>query len=156
ALHALGGDDEARELASEELELARRWGAPRTVGVSLRALALVARPAERERRLREAVAVLADSPTRLEHARALVDLGAALRRGKERSEAREVLREGVELAQRCGATPPVERANDELAATGARPRRLLVSGLASLKIGRASCRERGWCPVGCARVKLRE
>ena len=132
ALHGLGRDDEARELASEELELARRWGAPRTLGVSLRALGLVDRPAERERWLREAVDVLAVSPSRLEHARALVDLGAALRRGKERSEAREVLRQGAELAQRCGAIPLVERANEELAATGARPRKILVSGLASL------------------------
>jgi DNA-binding CsgD family transcriptional regulator len=132
ALHALGRDDEARELASEELELARRWGAPRTLGVSLRALGLVASPAECERRLREAVAVLAGSPSRLEHARALVDLGAALRRGNERTEARDVLRQGVELAQRCGANPLVERANEELAATGARPRKVLVTGIESL------------------------
>ena len=32
ALHLLGRDNEARELAAEELELARRWGAPRTIG----------------------------------------------------------------------------------------------------------------------------
>jgi DNA-binding CsgD family transcriptional regulator len=132
ALHALGRDDEARELASQELELARQWGAPRTVGVALRALGLVDRPGERERWLREAVNVLSVSSSRLEHARALVDLGAALRRGRERSTARDILRQGAELAQRCGASPLVERANQELAATGARPRKLLLSGLASL------------------------
>ena len=44
ALHELGREEEARELASEELELARRWGAPRTVGVSLRVCGLVERP----------------------------------------------------------------------------------------------------------------
>jgi tetratricopeptide (TPR) repeat protein len=64
ALHALGREDEARELATEELELARRWGDPRTVGVSLRALGLVDRQPERERWLREAVDVLAWSVTR--------------------------------------------------------------------------------------------
>src|SRR4029079_11740324 len=78
------------------------------------------------------VEVLAGANARLEHARALVELGAALRRGNHRSEAREVLREGVELAHRAGAPALVERGNDELAATGARPRKLVVSGLDSL------------------------
>jgi DNA-binding CsgD family transcriptional regulator len=36
------------------------------------------------------------------------------------------------LAHVCGATPLVERANEELAATGARPRKILQTGLASL------------------------
>lgn len=64
--------------------------------------------------------------------RALVDLGAALRRGNSRREARELLREGVELAHRCGANALVERANEELAATGARPRTILLSGVDAL------------------------
>ena len=76
--------------------------------------------------------MLADSPARLEHARALVDLGAALRRGNSRSEARQLLRQGVELAHRCGASALVERANEELAATGAHPRTILLSGLDAL------------------------
>jgi DNA-binding CsgD family transcriptional regulator len=132
ALHALGRADEARSLAAEELELARRWGAPRTIGVSLRTLGLVDRPAQQERRLREAIDVLAGSSSRLEHARALVDLGAALRRRNARNQARELLREGVDLAVRSGASPLVVRANEELAATGARPRTLVLSGLDSL------------------------
>ena len=82
--------------------------------------------------MREAVDVLADSPARLEYARALVDLGAALRRGNSRSEARQVLRRGVELAHQCGATALVERANRELAATGAHPRTIMLSGLDAL------------------------
>ena len=85
-----------------------------------------------ERLLREAVDVLAGSPARLEHARALVDLGAVLRRSNSRSEARQLLREGLERAQRCGATALVERANDELAATGAHRRTVLLSGLDEL------------------------
>lgn len=88
----------------------------------MRALGLVEGGPTGERLLREAVEVLAPSPARLEHARALVDLGAALRRGNSRREARELLREGVELAHRCGANALVERANEELAATGARVR----------------------------------
>jgi tetratricopeptide (TPR) repeat protein len=70
ALHRLGRLDDAIELTREELELSRRWGAPRTVGISLRALGLVEGGAVRQALLREAVDVLADSPARLEHARA--------------------------------------------------------------------------------------
>ena len=132
ALHQLGRTEEARALAREELALSRRWGAPRTVGISLRALGLVEGGQAGEQLLREAVDVLADSPARLEHARALVDLGALLRRGNSRSEARKLLRQGVDLAHRCGATALVTRANEELAATGAHPRTVLLSGLDAL------------------------
>jgi DNA-binding CsgD family transcriptional regulator/predicted negative regulator of RcsB-dependent stress response len=132
ALRRLGRQAEARELAREEVELSRRWGAPRTIGMSLRALGLVEGGAAGEHLLREAVDVLVDSPARLEHARALIDLGAAVRRGNSRSEARKLLREGVELAHGCGATVLTERANDELAATGAHRRTVLLSGLDEL------------------------
>ena len=40
ALLALGRAEEARALAAEELELARRWGAPRPIGFALRTLGL--------------------------------------------------------------------------------------------------------------------
>jgi DNA-binding CsgD family transcriptional regulator len=76
--------------------------------------------------------VLEDSPAELEHARALTDLGAALRRTGKRSEAREPLRAGLDLAQRCHATALVQRAHDELVASGARPRRFLLTGVDSL------------------------
>ena len=132
ALQRLGREEEARELAREELTLSRSWGAPRTVGVSLRAAGLVEGGQTGEALLREAVEVLADSTARLEHARALVDLGALLRRGNSRSEARNLLREGVELAHRCGATALTERGNDELAATGAHRRTVVLSGLDEL------------------------
>jgi DNA-binding NarL/FixJ family response regulator len=76
--------------------------------------------------------VLARSEARLEHARALVDLGAALRRANQRTEARERLREGVELARKVGAFGLAGRANEEIAATGARPRKVLQTGLDAL------------------------
>jgi DNA-binding CsgD family transcriptional regulator len=132
ALHRLGRLQEALELAREEVELSRRWEAPRAIGISLRALGLIEAGAAGERLLREAVEVLAESPARLEHARALIDLGAALRRANSRSEAREHLREGVDLAQRCGAAALVARGNAELAATGAHPRKGMLSGLEPL------------------------
>jgi DNA-binding CsgD family transcriptional regulator len=132
ALHRLGREQEASDFAREELRLSRRWGAPRTVGVSLRALGLVERGEAGIALLREAVGVLAPSAARLEHARALVDLGAALRRANSRTEARQLLRQGLELAHRCGAVALVQRANDELAATGAHARTVLLSGADTL------------------------
>lgn len=64
----------------------------------------------------------------MEYAKALVELGAALRRSGERNESRRYLRRSVELAQICGATPLVERGWTELRATGARPRHVAPSG----------------------------
>src|SRR5581483_2038626 len=119
----------ARALAEEYLELARRWGAPAAVGAALRTLGLVTGDVGL---LQEAVETLAEADARLEHARALVELGAALRRANRRSEARELLRQGVELAHRSGTVSLAARANEELAATGARPRKLLLSGLDAL------------------------
>jgi DNA-binding CsgD family transcriptional regulator/tetratricopeptide (TPR) repeat protein len=132
ALLALGDPAAARQFAAEELELARSWGEPRALGTSLRVAALADGGAKREPRLREAVEVLGSSAARLEHARALIDLGAALRRSNRRTDARELLRQGVELAHHCAATALAERGNEELAATGARPRKLLQIGPESL------------------------
>jgi DNA-binding CsgD family transcriptional regulator len=131
-LRRLDRNDEARALAEEELELARRWGDPRAIGASLRVLGLVKGGEAGIGLLREAVELLAGSEARLEHVRALVDLGAALRRANQRTEARERLREGVDLARTVGALGLAERANEELAATGARPRKILQTGLDAL------------------------
>jgi len=132
ALLGCGKRDEALELARDEVELARSWGAPRPIGIALRARGLAEGGDEGLETLRESVTVLEGSSARLEYARSLVELGAALGRGNQRSEARELLRQGLDLAVRSGAKPLVERAEQELAATGARPRRLLLSGIESL------------------------
>ena len=76
--------------------------------------------------------MLAPTPDRLEHARALIDHGAAQRRANQRRSAREPLREGLELALRCGGLRLARRATEELEATGARPRSVFVSGVDSL------------------------
>ena len=115
----LGDDERARELVGEELELARAFGAPRPVGVALRAAGLVAGGEEGTTLLREAVEVLESSPARLEQARALIDLGALLRRTGSRADAREPLKRGLELAERFGALRLERQAREELAATGA-------------------------------------
>src|SRR5207253_673597 len=76
--------------------------------------------------------VLRCSPARLELARALVELGAAQRRSNQRADAREPLREGLDLARRCGARRTAQRARAELAAAGGRVTREAVSGVDSL------------------------
>ena len=79
----------------------------------------------------EAVELLDGSRATLERARGLLELGSALRRTNQRSEAREYLRQAVELAH-AGESPALaERAQTELMATGARPRRIALSGLES-------------------------
>jgi DNA-binding CsgD family transcriptional regulator len=132
AYHAAGRRDDALPLALEAVDRARVWDAPQSIGVALRTLGLVEGGVSGEKLLRESVDVLAESQTRLEHARSLVELGAALRRGNKRSDSREFLRQGLELAHKLGATALEERAQTELAATGARPRRLMLSGIESL------------------------
>ena len=127
AHHRLGDGESARRLAADELERARVVGAPRAIGIALRACGLVGQGEERLTHLSEAVAVLEASVARLELARALVDLGAELRRSNRRSDARERLERGLELARACGAPPLAELAVKELAAAGARPRKDLYA-----------------------------
>ncbi|NEA36885.1 LuxR family transcriptional regulator [Streptomyces sp. SID13031] len=132
SLYALGRTAEATRLAFAEIELARRWGAPFALGRAIRVAGRIARGEAGLDLLHEAVDVLTGSTARLEHAKALVDLGAALRRGNARVEARTPLATGLELAYRCGAAPVVEFARTELRASGARPRRMMTSGAGSL------------------------
>ena len=131
-LARLGRQSEAWALATEELDLARRFGAPRSLGIALRAMGLLERDAARNRLLGESVAVLRDAGVPVEHSRSLLELGAARRRDGERAAAREPLREALEIAHRCGADPLAARAREELAAAGSRPRRPVRSGVDAL------------------------
>lgn len=132
AMHRLGRTDEARELAAEEVTLARRWGAPTAHGRALRATGLVAGDQEGLASLSEAATVLTSSPARLELARTLIELGAALHRVGRHNESQENLRHGIELAQICGATPLIERASSELRTSGARAPHIAPSGPGAL------------------------
>ena len=132
-VHARLGDlEEARRLAAEEVALARTFGAPRALGVALRAAGIVSDGTEGEKLLREAVEVLGDSYGVLELARALIDLGATVRLRGALVEARSLLSSGLEIAMACGAAALVARAREELRAAGARPRRSAVSGVGAL------------------------
>jgi DNA-binding CsgD family transcriptional regulator len=132
SLAELGRHGDARVLAADELRRARSFGAPRAIGIALRAHALVGPKAEREEGLAAALAVLAPSAARLEHARVLVDLGATLRAAGQRTAAREPLLEALALAARCGARSLERRARSELAAIGVRPRTTNRTGADSL------------------------
>jgi DNA-binding CsgD family transcriptional regulator len=129
---ALGAQAEARALAAEEVKLSQAHGGPRTLGVSLRAAGLVEGGTRGIELLRHATGVLESSDARLEHARALADLGGALRRAGQRADSREVLRAALDLAHRCGALALTDRTRTELIAAGGRPRRLILSGFDAL------------------------
>lgn len=132
ALAKLGRGGEARELAEENLRLARHWGAPGTVGAAVRAMARVSDPDETLPILEEAAAVLDGGTARLEQAKALSALGRALRAARRPTDAREPLQRAVELAEACDSERVRDIARAELAASGARPRRTALSGVASL------------------------
>jgi DNA-binding CsgD family transcriptional regulator len=111
------------------MKVSRAWGAPSTIASNLRVLGQATGD---EDALREAVALLEGSPLVLERARAVLALGAHLRRTRRRSEAREPLRLALDLSSRCGAPPLAAEASVELRACGARPRSIALSGVESL------------------------
>jgi len=132
AYAATGDGERARALADEEVALARVWGAPRALGMALRAAGRVTAGAAGRSLLEEAVRVLRTSPARLELGRALVDLGVVVRRQGDTAAARACLREAVDLAQKCGSTAMAARAYSELVATGSGPRRMRQTGPTAL------------------------
>jgi DNA-binding CsgD family transcriptional regulator len=119
-------------LAADEVRRAESFGAPRAIGVALRAQALVGSHEQRHSTLEAARDVLASSPARLEYARVLTDLGATLRAAGQRAAARKPLLEALALAARCDAKALERRAKTELAAVGVRPRTTDHSGVGSL------------------------
>jgi tetratricopeptide (TPR) repeat protein len=110
ALAQLGEPARARELALEDLELARRIGAPWVIGRGLRILAEVEEPPARVPLARDAVACLEDTSARLELAKALAVLAAALSEDGERAAARDAWGRSRELALECGAARLADRA----------------------------------------------
>jgi DNA-binding CsgD family transcriptional regulator len=132
ALHAAGRSDEAVAIVVDALDRARSWGAPHLTGLLLRTLGMLEGGRSGEKRLAEAVDALSRSRARLEHARALVALGSALRQDGRSVEAREHLRQGLEIAHRTGARALAEEARTELLAAGARPRGPTVTGVEAL------------------------
>ncbi|WP_162824377.1 helix-turn-helix transcriptional regulator [Peterkaempfera bronchialis] len=141
---ALGNGGRARALAEEAVFRARRGDLPYALGAGLSLLAQTETGAKagakagaetgvrRLALLEEALAMLEDSPARLELTRVLIAQGAALHESGRTEAAREVLRRGLESAYALGARVLRAQAHHALLATGARPRRPMSSGLASL------------------------
>ena len=122
-VHAATGDlAYGIRLAEEEAQLAAAVGARLALATALRAIGQL----RRERGLddlREAVSLLKGSEDRLEYVRSLIDYGSALRRAGQRASSRDPLREALDLAAAGGCAALARRAREELAASGARPRR---------------------------------
>ena len=126
AYTALGRQDEAARLAEEGIAVARAVGNAGALGVCLRIGApFTADPAAT---LAEAITALESAGARYEHALALADLGAHLRRIGRRGEAQDPLRRALEYAERAGAEPLRDYARAKLLAAGARPRRTALTG----------------------------
>jgi DNA-binding CsgD family transcriptional regulator len=124
--YAILGDHEAAlDHAAAGTESARAFGSPRAIGMALRVEGAIAKDTQR---LQEAVAVLEQTPARLDHAHALVTLGCAQRRAGQRVLARATLGKGLRLARICGATPLARTADGELRILGSRTRRVTRSG----------------------------
>jgi DNA-binding CsgD family transcriptional regulator len=128
----LGDRDRARALAEAELADARVSGGRRALGIALRVAGLATGGADGLERLSESAGVLRESPARLERAKSIAELGAALRRAGQRAAARPLLAEALDLAAGCGARPLASRLHTELAAAGGRPRRERRHGLDAL------------------------
>ena len=130
--HALGDGAAAQALVDQALALAQRWGTPGSIGQALHARARQVGGEHAVDMLRHAVEQLQRSPARLELARALVTLGGTLRRRGHRVDSRQPLREGYELAWRCGAAALADTARAELRASGIRLRREALTGADAL------------------------
>ena len=135
ALSGLDRHEEAAELAAEELELARAFGAPRTISMALREVAHANARGDFEQPialLEEAVAITVESEARLERCRALLELGTVLRRAGRRTDAGRALGDAVELARECGARLLKDRADAELEVAGTRVQRAARRGADAL------------------------
>ncbi|TDB82682.1 LuxR C-terminal-related transcriptional regulator [Micromonospora sp. KC721] len=120
-LHQMGRTAEAMRLAMAEVELARRWGAPRPWGRALRVAGVVLGPHDGLDLLCEAVDVLAGSLARLEYAKALVELAGAAHQHGRRGWARELLDTAREVGSQCDCPPLLRRVDAMLAVVGRRP-----------------------------------
>ena len=128
----LGNHVRARELADEELSLARSWGTPRAIGIALRACGKADGGPGGVCRLEEAVDVLSGSSAVLDLAVAYAELGSTHRALGSAALARRALRNAAVLAEQCSAYALQAKVHSELQLSGARPRTAPQSGPAAL------------------------
>jgi DNA-binding CsgD family transcriptional regulator len=128
----LGEHARASTLAAEELVRARRFGSPLAIGWALSASGLAGGGPAGIEQLEAAEVAMREAGSHVYRAQVLLDLGAALRRANRRTDAREALSMAADLAQTHGAEPLVAASLEELRACGARPRRVMRSGVDAL------------------------
>lgn len=128
----LGDLVRARELAEEELALAEEWGAPRAIGIALRARGKAEGGARGMQLLEDATAVLAGGPARLELAMTYREIGVSHRMRDCTPQARRALRSAAVVAEQCGAQSLLNRIRTDLLLSGARPRAARQSGPGAL------------------------
>jgi DNA-binding CsgD family transcriptional regulator len=133
-LAALGRTAEASELLGVAEERAITFGAPHTIAGVLRARAMIEPRRRSIATLGRSVEILEAAGPPHELARSLLALGGALRRAGDRGDAREALEKALEIAHRCGAAGLDGRIREELAATGARPRKAVRTGVDALTV----------------------
>jgi hypothetical protein len=121
-LAAIGTAEAAARLVAAEVDLARRSGPASALGRALRVEGTVLDGPAGLQSLAEAIRILDGSPRRYEYAQALVDLGMRLNAARRRPQARRVLREGLGIAEKCGAWALVARARSGYAAAGGKVR----------------------------------
>jgi DNA-binding CsgD family transcriptional regulator len=137
--HAALGDARAAEaLAAQEVDLARRWGAPRALSTALAASGVVNADPDAAR---DAVAVLDPLDADLHRATALVDLGTVLLKTGG-AEAQEHLQEGFALAHVIGARPVWLRASRRIRRAGGKPDLSRISGVTALTAQERAVAER--------------
>lgn len=106
----------ARQLAEAQVRFAEGTDSPIELGRGLRALAQVSDMRAKERLLRDAVALLEPTRSRLDLAHAAADLGRVLAKQKHREEALAELTRAVRLADQCGAAPLGDRIRQQILA----------------------------------------
>ena len=132
ALQHLGRREEALALAAEEVEAARRWGAPvdRGSGAAGPRHARACRGDRASAGGRGARAALSGAART--RRRRWPRSAARLRAARRPTEARDPLRQALELADARGASALAARVRSELYAAGGRPRTTALQGPAAL------------------------
>lgn len=132
AFEVLGDRERAAIEAAREVAIRRRYGSPAQLALALRRRASFLPSREAVLLLEQACEIVDSSPRRALQARVLASYGAALRRAGHAQEARDVLYRAADLAEEMGMLRLRDRAQRELAAAGARPRRTRLHGPDSL------------------------
>jgi DNA-binding CsgD family transcriptional regulator len=128
ALTQTGREQQAREFADEALRVTRDCGVARYIADAVRARALAQAGGANLDELRQAASIYERIGSPYSLARTLLDIGAVMRRRRRRVASREPLRRALDLARGCRMRAVAERAERELRAAGARPRRDRITG----------------------------